>query len=56
MIGILQCGDPPAGLRTEFGSYGAMVERLLGPGRDAKIFDVTKGELPAVPRLATPMC
>ncbi len=56
MIGILQCGDPPAGLRTEFGSCGAMVERLLGPGRDAKIFDVTKGELPAVPRLATPMC
>ncbi len=49
MIGILQCGDPPAGLRTEFGPYGAMVERLLGPGRDTKIFDVTKGELPASP-------
>ena len=48
-VGILQCGDPPAELRPEFGPYGAMMARLLGPARDVKIFDVTKGELPASP-------
>ena len=49
MIGILQCGDAPAELRAQFGPYGAMVQRLLGPGRDARILDVTRGDLPTSP-------
>ncbi len=49
MIGILQCGDAPAELQAEFGHYGAMVARLLGPGRDVRVFDVTRGELPDDP-------
>ena len=49
MIGILQCGDAPAELRAQFGPYGAMVQRLLGPGRQAAILDVTAGALPASP-------
>ena len=31
MIGILQCGDAPAALEPEFGSYAGMVARVLGP-------------------------
>ncbi len=46
-VGILQCGDPPDALRPEHGSYGAMMQRLLGPERDTRIYDVTRGELPA---------
>lgn len=46
-IGILECGAPPVELRPQFGSYGAMVQRLLGPGRDAVTFDVPGGVLPA---------
>jgi GMP synthase-like glutamine amidotransferase len=45
-IGILQCGAPPEALRAEHGSYGAMVQRLLGPTRDTVTFEVTKGVLP----------
>lgn len=50
-VGILQCGDPPEALRPAHGSYGAMMSRLLGPERDTLLYDVTKGELPAVPTL-----
>ncbi len=46
-VGILQCGDPPVALRPEHGSYGAMMQRLLGPERATRIYDVTRGELPA---------
>ncbi len=46
-IGILQCGDLPEPLRAEHGPYGAMVERLLGPGRHVTIHDVTAGDWPA---------
>ena len=48
-IGILQCGAPPESLRPLFGSYGSMVRRLLGPGRDTALYDVTGGALPASP-------
>lgn len=48
-VGILQCGAAPAELLPEHGSYGAMVQRLLGPGRDTQTFDVTAGVLPASP-------
>jgi GMP synthase-like glutamine amidotransferase len=46
-VGILQCGDPPEALRAEYGSYGAMVARLLGPARSTVVHDVTAGALPA---------
>ncbi len=45
-VGILQCGAPPDALALQHGTYGAMVQRLLGPGRDTVIFDVTAGALP----------
>ncbi len=47
-VGILQCGAPPESLRPH-GSYGAMVQRLLGPGRDATVYDAASGALPASP-------
>jgi len=46
-VGILQCGAPPAALLDQYGSYGAMVERLVSAGRQTSIFDVTAGTLPA---------
>jgi len=46
-VGILQCGAPPAVLLDQFGSYGAMVEKLVGAGRQTMIFDVTAGAFPA---------
>ena len=46
-IGILECGAPPKALRARFGGYGSMVQRLLGPSRDAVVFDVPGGALPA---------
>ena len=53
MIGILQCGDPPAELQQTFGPYGAMVTRMLGTAPDfasaVRIMDVTRGELPLDP-------
>ncbi len=45
-VGILQCGDPPEALRAGHGSYGGMMQRLLGPGRDTTVYDVTAGALP----------
>ena len=44
---ILQCGTAPAALEAEFGSYGAMMRRLLA--REATVLDATRGELPEVP-------
>ena len=46
MIGILQCGDAPAALTPEFGPYGAMVGRMLGPDRATRVYDVPRGEMP----------
>lgn len=46
-IGILQCGAPPEALRSQYGGYGAMAQRLLGSGRETETFDVTRGVLPA---------
>src|SRR3954453_1905044 len=48
-VGILECGAPPDALVSRFGTYGAMVKRLLGPDRDTVTFDVTRGELPPSP-------
>lgn len=48
-VGILECGAPPAALLSRHGTYGAMVRRLLGPGREAVTFDVAGGVLPASP-------
>ena len=45
-IGILECGVPPPALLPQHGSYGAMMQRLLGPGRDTAIYDVQAGALP----------
>ncbi|HEY1864439.1 MAG TPA: type 1 glutamine amidotransferase [Roseiarcus sp.] len=44
-IGILLCGDIPAALHAEFGSYSTMIRGLLG-SRSATVFDVQKGQLP----------
>jgi GMP synthase-like glutamine amidotransferase len=44
-IGILLCGDFPATLQTEFGSYSSMVRKLLG-SRSATVFDVRQRQLP----------
>ena len=46
-VGILQCGDPPEALRADHGSYGEMVQKLLGSSRDTIIYDVTANVLPA---------
>ena len=46
-VGILQCDEPPEALRAKSGSYGAMVQKLLGAGRNTATYDVTAGALPA---------
>lgn len=51
-IGILECGAPPESLRARFGGYGAMIQRMLGPGRDGVVIDVPGGTLSA----GTPDC
>lgn len=48
-IGILQCGEIPEELAATHGRYGAMMRRLLPPGRDAILHDVTSGVMPASP-------
>ncbi|MBS7791564.1 type 1 glutamine amidotransferase [Roseococcus sp. SDR] len=40
-IGILQCGEIPEALIPAHGSMGGMMRRLLPPGRDATLHDVT---------------
>ncbi len=45
-IGILECGAPPAALQPRFGSYGAMMGRMLGPHRSTQTFAVSEGTLP----------
>ena len=46
-IGLLRTGGPPGGLAARFGSYEAMVARLLGPGFALRVYDVQAGRLPA---------
>ena len=45
-IGILQCGAVPEPLRAAHGTYAAMMQRMLGAGKDTAVFDVTAGTLP----------
>ena len=44
---ILETGKPPRSLTARFGSYPAMFEALIGPGRAYRTFDLTVGELPS---------
>ena len=46
-IGILETGKPPRSLTARFGSYPAMFEALIGPGRAYRTFDLAVGELPS---------
>jgi GMP synthase-like glutamine amidotransferase len=48
-IGILETGKPPSALRAQWGSYGDMIETMLGRDRAYRIYDVPAGELPADP-------
>lgn len=45
-MAILQCGDAPPALEARFGSYSAMMRRLLDNDQ-AAIIDVTRGPPPA---------
>lgn len=45
-VGILVTGAPPDQLQSRFGTYGAMLRRMLGPGFDFYSVDVRAGELP----------
>jgi GMP synthase-like glutamine amidotransferase len=47
MIDVLQCGELPAALKAEYGSYGVMVRDACIGARPSRIFDVTRGEYPA---------
>jgi GMP synthase-like glutamine amidotransferase len=48
-IGILQCGEIPEDLAATHGRIGAMMQRLLPPGREALLHDVTTGSMPESP-------
>lgn len=48
-IGILQCGTTPEELAPAHGPYAEMMRRLLPPGHDALVHDVTTGRMPASP-------
>lgn len=48
-IGILETGAPPGDLAARYGSYSAMVARLLGPQHRYSRYDVRAGELPERP-------
>lgn len=48
-IAILQCGDTPGTLVADHGPYAAMVLRMLGEGRAAAVYDVTRGQWPGAP-------
>ena len=48
-IGILQCGELPEELSAAHGRYGSMMRRLVPPGRDATLHDVTTGRMPESP-------
>jgi GMP synthase-like glutamine amidotransferase len=48
-IGLLETGEPPQPLQSEFGRYATMFQNLLGPGHDYAVYDVQAGALPAHP-------
>jgi GMP synthase-like glutamine amidotransferase len=48
-IGILQCGEVPEELAEGHGRIGEMMRRLLPPGREALLHDVTTGRMPESP-------
>ena len=48
-IGILETGSPPAALHAEWGTYGDMIQTMLGHDRQYRTYDVQAGELPAEP-------
>ena len=48
-VAILITGGPPPDLEPRFGDYGAMFERLLGPGFAPRVYDSAAGELPSAP-------
>ncbi|WP_336486074.1 glutamine amidotransferase-related protein [Methylobacterium nigriterrae] len=45
-IAILETGRPPARLGGAYPGYGAMVERLVGPGHDYETYLADRGALP----------
>jgi GMP synthase-like glutamine amidotransferase len=45
-LAILETGRPPGDLAERFGSYPAMLARMLGDGFELKTYDVAAGELP----------
>jgi GMP synthase-like glutamine amidotransferase len=45
-LGILETGIPPADLKNQFGSYGDMFRRMLGPDYRYSYYDVRGGKLP----------
>lgn len=47
-LGILETGEPPAGVKERFGDYPSMFRRLFGEGAyDYAAFDVAGGALPS---------
>lgn len=48
-VAILCTGAPPPELAPHFGDYGAMFERLLGPGFVPRVYEAAAGELPPAP-------
>jgi GMP synthase-like glutamine amidotransferase len=48
-IGLLETGEPPEPLQSEFGRYGGMFQGLLGPEHTYVVYDVQAGVLPADP-------
>jgi len=48
-IGLLETGEPPLPLQSEFGRYAEMFQDLLGGGHTYVVYDVQAGLLPADP-------
>ena len=48
-VGILETGRPPRALQAEWGTYASMMQVMLGPNNEYRVYDVQAGELPADP-------
>jgi GMP synthase-like glutamine amidotransferase len=48
-VGILETGAPPCELKSRFGSYVDMLQRLLGPSFYYVSFDARQEQLPSAP-------
>jgi GMP synthase-like glutamine amidotransferase len=46
-LGILKTGQPPRSLADRFPGYPEMIQGVLGPVYDYRVFDVQAGELPS---------